>query len=206
MRHKIQTEPTLKMVLDAFKEDIFATLNCHAVGIIESFDKDLQTASVSFAYSSFSVNDIFIPDKDYPKLEDVPVVVLGGGRGSLRFPIEKGDSCLLLFNDRDIASWLTVGSTKPKLTSDRKHDLSDCFAIVGLRSSAEVIKDYDADRTELVHDKTIISMKDRIRIKNDFASLFTILNLLMDSITPTTGITPELKEAIKLQLALLMET
>jgi hypothetical protein len=209
MTKKTQSNPTMASVLKDFKSNIFADLNCHAIGKIESFNILKQTASASIVHKRVSELDVEefgeIEPMDYPKLVDCPVLIMGGGDGSIRFPVKNGDNCVILFNDRDIDGWYSGGGDN-LLASNRKHSFSDGIIIVGLHSLKNPITNYSEDRTELVHDKTMISMKDRIRIKNDFANLFTILNLLMDSITPTTGITPELKEAVKLQLALLMET
>ena len=178
MKKKINSDPSLKTLLDLNRDNVFETLNCHAIGKIESFDKNTQTAKVSFAYSCFSTEDE-ITDKDYPLLLDCPVIVLGGGKGNIRFPVSVGDNCLILFNDRDIDNWYLNGATRSVLSSTRKHNLSDGIALVGLYSLKDSLDDYDDERTELIHDKVVISMKDKLRIKNTSvatANLFTILD------------------------------
>ena len=207
----ITSQPTLINVVNALKEDIFSSLNCHAVGKIESFNELEQTAIVSIEYHRQVENK---PDtyglKDYPNLIDIPVMVFGGGLGSIRFPIKSGDNCLVLFNDRDIDGWFTSGSKAP-LSSERKHSFSDGIAIVGLRSMADNFDDYSADRTELVHDKTKISIENKVRIKNDLANLFDVIDGLftqLASLTPVTGMPVANISAIaalRVQFQLVME-
>lgn len=196
---KLTSEPTLMNIVEAIREDIFSSLNCHAVGVIESINLDLQTANVSIAYQKKIEN---FPEtyqrKDYPMLIDVPLVIMGGGVGSLRFPISVGDSCLVLFNDRDIDNWIASGSKTP-LASDRKHSFSDAFALIGPRSIADTLDDYLSNRTELVHDKTQISLSDKIRIKNQTQNLYDIIDGLftqLSALVPVTGIPAPNKAAI----------
>ncbi len=66
-----------------------------------------------------------------PKLENVPVIFPRSGGASLTFPVNAGDTCLLIFIERSTDLWLTVGG---QVTPDdqRKFDLSDGVAIMGL--------------------------------------------------------------------------
>lgn len=233
--NKFSTEPTLKLALELLKKDVFSSLNCHAIGKIEEFDSTKQTASVSINYSIKSINSSKInPRKDYPLLPDCPVVILSGGKASLRFPIKAGDPCLVLFNDRDMDNWF-AGSSQSLLSTDRQHSLADAIVLVGIRSLAQSIDDYDPDKTELVHDtdkKLSISddkalMKKgggeiyigtRACIKNDAANLFQILDgtlaIIQSLITtpcvignPVTISPAQAAQiaALKTQLGLLME-
>lgn len=56
----------------------------------------------------------------------------------LTFPINKGDDCVLLFSDREIESWFINGDTQP-VNYQRMHDLTDAFAIFGIRSLPKII-------------------------------------------------------------------
>lgn len=53
-------------------------------------------------------------------------------------PIQKGDDCLLLFSDREIESWFINGDAQP-VNYTRMHDLTDAFAIFGIRSIPNMI-------------------------------------------------------------------
>ena len=196
---KMTSEPTLMNVVEAIREDIFSNLNCHAIGVIESFDSTLQTANISIAYQKKIEN---IPETslrpDYPMMVDVPLIIMGGGNGSLRFPISVGDSCIVFYNDRDIDNWFASGSKTP-LGSNRKHSFSDALALIGPRSLADTLNDYSNDRTELVHSETKISLSDKIRIKNQTQNLYDIINGLftqLGALVPETGIPTANKTAI----------
>ncbi len=144
----IPNEPELKDLLDLHKKDIFLGLNCHAIATIQSFDPTQQTASATVNYKK----TYFKPNAqgvyratlvDYPQLIDCPVLCLGGGAGSLRFPIAAGDECLVLFNDRDLDVWFQ-GSSSSAVATPRLHSFSDAIIIVGIRSLANVLTDYDS--------------------------------------------------------------
>jgi protein gp138 len=74
-----------------------------------------------------------------PTLLDLPVLWQGGGGVTLVFPIEEGDECLAIFSSRCIDGWYSQGVSLdpihiPDPPSSRMHDLSDGFALVGVRS------------------------------------------------------------------------
>lgn len=70
-----------------------------------------------------------------PPSVDVPVVFPSGGGYEITFPVRAGDECLLIFAERCIDGWYSTG--EPSAPSDyRRHDLSDGFALVGVRSLA----------------------------------------------------------------------
>lgn len=165
-RNLTVTEPGLKDLLDLHKRDVLLSTNCHHIGVIDDFDPVTQTAKITIPYKktffkkSATSDDVEPYYVEYPPIIDCPVVVLGGGAGSLRFPIRKGDECLLLFNDRDIDNWFS-GSQSSGTASLRLHSFSDAIAIVGIRSRLNLLKDYDPDKTELKHgDKTVYRLTD----------------------------------------------
>lgn len=53
-------------------------------------------------------------------------------------PINVGDDCLLFFADREIESWFINGDAQP-LNYQRMHDLTDAFAVFGIRSLPKMI-------------------------------------------------------------------
>jgi len=85
-----------------------------------------------------------------PLLVDVPVVFPGGGGFTLTFPLAQGDECLVVFADRCIDGWWQSGGVQnpPEI---RLHDLSDGFAIPGLRSKPRAV-DYSSDHAALRND------------------------------------------------------
>ena len=79
--------------------------------------------------------------REYPPLLQVPFIVLGGGNSNLTFPISVGDNCLLLFCDFEIDRWWDSGEAQPS-NYDRKHDISDAFAIIGIHSMVDLLQGY----------------------------------------------------------------
>lgn len=123
--------PDLRALLDNLKAEIFYTLNCHQLGVIESFDPVKQTASIRLSM----LRVIGTEEVAYPLLTDCPVMFPAAGGAYMTFPVVKGDPCLVLFNDRDIDNWFTTGNVVAP-NSIRAHSLSDGIAILGIRSLA----------------------------------------------------------------------
>ena len=94
--------PDLEDLLKQHKNEIFATMNCIQIGKISSFDTSTQSAQVELQVKRRISGETTI---DYPLLIDVPVIVVQGSGAYIEMPINEGDYCLVLFNDRDIDNW-----------------------------------------------------------------------------------------------------
>ncbi len=144
----------LKDVLQLLKKEILLELHSHHIGVIEDFDSITQTATVRIAYKrTFFKNDSkggLTPELiAYPLLTDVPCIFLGGGKGNLTFPVEPDDECILFINDRDIDKWFTSGNSESAANTMRLHALTDAIALVGVRSTPNVLTDFETDRAAL---------------------------------------------------------
>lgn len=148
-----QSPPKLRDIFDAFKSEIAKEINCILPGIIQGFDMANQTATIQIAVKKILnvALDGTQTYAQYPVLQEVPVMILTGGSGHLTFPIAAGDSCIVLFNDRDIENWFLTGQASVP-NSGRLHDKSDAFAIVGIRHSQNAIQSYFSG-TQLQHDE-----------------------------------------------------
>lgn len=140
-------DPDLAALLQAQAENVFASLRCHALGTVVSFDEASQTATVRINAQAVVYNQrqsLNAPLQatpqivDYPPLTDVPVFVLSGGGFAVTLPVAAGDTCLVCFNDRDFDAWFQSGASTPP-NSGRMHSLSDGLALVGFRSRANPI-------------------------------------------------------------------
>lgn len=216
-QNQINTDLTLKDLLDLLLRDIKLSLNCHALATVKSFDEDAQTIEAKINYKKSFVQKnqdgttgtILV---DYPILIDVPVVVLQGGKGALTFPITKGDSCLIFFNDRDMDNWIFSGQSGQPPATNRLHSFADGIALVGLRDFNNPITNYSADRTELRHEAvpelpTVISLKDKIVIKNALTNFGTFMNTFFTACagSATDPVLAAAATAAQVQLALLFE-
>lgn len=152
---KLGNNQSLASVLDLYRLSLMYQMNCHQVGEIVSFNPSTQTAEVQIKMVRVEDDQI----KEYPLLIDCPCVVLSGGKGRLTFPIEQGDSCIVLFNDRDIDNWYSGGQKMPPRTP-RMHNFADAIALVGIRNKQNQITDYFANGVELKYGKSSIQLRD----------------------------------------------
>lgn len=176
----VRTRPTPPEIYDllyAFKTDLMFNFNCHAIGRIEAFDATKQTAKISIAYQK-QVGEVV---RNYSPLVDCPVVVMSGGNAGITFPISVGDTCLVLFNDRDIDSWYSSGQVVLP-NSSRMHSLADGIALVGIRHMGNVISNYEAEKAKFYKGTTAITLDEKVKIENATRTLLGVLNGLIDVI------------------------
>ena len=152
--NKIRQNGTLATLLEAKAMELARRLNCVQIGTIEAFNASEQTASISLNFKRV-INDTL---KDYAVLVQVPCIVLNGGGGGLSFPISKGDTCVVLFNDRNMDNWFATGAVMEP-DSARTHDMSDGIALVGIRSLANLLSGYLTDGVKLWYNNCQITLK-----------------------------------------------
>lgn len=207
------------------------SLNCHGIATIQSFDPATQTVVATMNYlKSFenpnSSNGYFT--MKYPIIVDCPVFILQGGGSGITFPIQAGDTCLILFNDREIDTWFSTGQVRaPGI--QRFHSFSDGIALIGLRPATNAFAEYDdenlsafgpdgltfmklgADGASLLNgeDKsTEVTVKETtIKIANADQSLYDVIKGLSDitqslttAIVVSSGISAIDKAAITAQI------
>lgn len=132
---------TLAQALEAHFGSFSESFNCVKIGKIENVDTANQTVDVQILHKRVNMKFKTRELKDYALLKQVPFVVIGGGQSNLTFPITKGDNCLLLFCDYEIDRWWDTGQSLPS-NFERKHDISDAFAIVGIHSMVDLLQGY----------------------------------------------------------------
>lgn len=173
-QNQIPNEPTLKDLLDLVKKEIMLSLTCHHIGTIQSFDTEKQTAVATINYkktyfqrnvATQNYDPVLI---DYPIIIDCPVICLGGGLGALTFPVVQGDECLILFNDRDIDNWFN-GNTGTAVATSRLHSISDAIILVGVRSMANVLEDYDDENVVLKNDLSSLTLGEKATMTDSIA-------------------------------------
>lgn len=127
-------------------------INCVKIGVIKTFDPTTQRAEIEIAYKQ--VKDVLEDGtkvyQNYPPLKECPVIVLFGGVDILSMPIKEGDNCLVFFNDSGIDQWAQNGNGMPPTTA-RMHDITDAFALVGVRPLTNAIGNYLANGIRLSH-------------------------------------------------------
>lgn len=123
-------------------------LRCACPGIIQSFDKDEQTVTVQLSIREEIIQNNESKWVELPLLLDVPIVIPHAGGYSITFPVNVGDECLVVFSDLCINSWWALGGIQNQ-EEKRRHDLSDGFAILGIYSQPNKIKNYSLDSMQI---------------------------------------------------------
>jgi hypothetical protein len=206
-------EPSLSDLMSLAKTDTMLNINCHHVGIIQSFDSEKQTVTAIIAYKK----TIFEPDPksgsyqpkliNYPILLDLPAVFLGNKNMGVTFPINQGDECLILFNDRDIDNWFKSGQSGP-VSTPRLHSFADGFALVGVKSMNNVISSFDNNRVLLFNGSVGVGVSSSlVKVFNATDTLGSLLQQILTQLqtlanTPAVPSVP-LNPTVAAQLAVL---
>ena len=184
MKQEQIKKPNLTDVLLRVKDDILNSINKIEIGTIQSFNEDNQTASIKVSLKKVISVDVNGNKtvRDYTTLVDCPCLILGGGESRIEFPITKGDFGILLFNDRDIDNWFTIGDGATPNTG-RIHNISDGFCIVGLRCLVNAITDYATDSTRWRYDAN-----NYIKIKSGEVDIVSALIAITGALTVSSTI------------------
>ncbi len=111
---------------DAMRQAVlFQLYDVHTAlpGTIISYDSTLQKATI---HPSLKKSYLDGTTQEMPILNNVPVIFPRAGGASLTFPVVQGDTCLLLFIERSIDLWKSVGGVVAP-DDPRKFDLSDAL-------------------------------------------------------------------------------
>ena len=172
-RRERQDDPVeaQRAAMDGKQAEIWTALP----GIIQSFDAQAMTVVVQPAImGQVTDQDGKSSSVTMPLLPDVPVVFPGGGGFTLTFPIKNGDECLVVFSSRCIDAWWQNGGVGAPM-EPRMHDLSDGFALVGVRSQARKFS-VDAANVQLRSDdgSTFIEMTPEKELHAEGPSAVTV--------------------------------
>jgi hypothetical protein len=134
-------DPQLEDLLNLINQCQRSGLWTMLPGEIVDYNAGSQSASVQpLIMTRQPQEDDTVNVMSAPIVHNVPVMMMGPGRGRITFPIAAGDTCALWFASRSIARWVTNGGQVDP-GDDRTHDLSDAICIVGLHNFAQVPTD-----------------------------------------------------------------
>lgn len=141
-------EEDLRMALDSSAASLWVALPA----IVESVDFSAMTITAQPALTGTqNAPDGSTSSVKMPLLVDVPICYQGGGGYIMTMPIAKGDECLIIFADRCIDAWWQSGGVQAPIES-RVHDLSDGFAIVGVRSQPKKVPNISSSKVQIRSD------------------------------------------------------
>jgi hypothetical protein len=149
---------TEMLVYKAIMKRVSTETRCGLPGIIKSFNPSTQYASVQLAIAE----NVRQPDGSklptgIDQLDDVLVLFPGGSNYCITFPNIVGCECFVCFADMCVNAWATHGfeqdaggrSIPQKQQLERRHDLSDGFAILAPRSQPNVIPNFSTTNLEI---------------------------------------------------------
>lgn len=190
---KPNTSKSMSEVLSHWFEVFSDSFNSIKVGKITAVDLSKQTVDVQILHKRVNENNLTRRElRDYPVLLGVPFVVLGGGTSHLTFPISIGDNCLLMFCDFEIDRWWDSGEAQPS-NFERRHDISDAFAIVGVHSLVDLIQGYSQYVELKYSDSSKIIVGESIDLTNEQTNISGKLDVVND-ITGQAKATAELHD------------
>lgn len=114
---------------EKLRSDVMFNLRCCIPCIVQSYDPEKGTVECQPAIREKIINqNEEIEYQNLPLLLDVPVVFPSTDSWSVSFPLKIGDECLVFFSDLSIDNFWEKGNVQNPI-EDRRHDLSDGFAI-----------------------------------------------------------------------------
>lgn len=135
-----RTADMLRRVLESAATDLHVALP----GIVRSYDAATQTADVEPAVrrviAAVDEDDEEDRVERLPILPSVPVAWPRAGGHFLHWPMEAGDSVLLVFSEQDMNAWRSSGEVADPGVGGR-HGLSGAVAIPGLYPRANALED-----------------------------------------------------------------
>lgn len=126
--------------------------------IVESFDATKQTLSARVAITEVMRKGGVLTPETLPLLVDVPIVLPRAGGFTLTFPIQKGDECLIVFTDTCFDAWFQMGGQQGQM-SQRRHSLSNGFALVGIWNQTRALPNYSTGSVQLRSDDNQTSIQ-----------------------------------------------
>lgn len=175
---------------DIFRDSVWSVLNgIHTAlpGIIKSFDPATNKATIQPALNKNYASGVIA----MPIIQNVPILF----PKNIFFPISEGDYVLLIFSERSLDLWLSVGG---QVTPDdpRKFDLSDAIAIPGLQPFTGNFSENNGNDYIISYAGSVIRIKDdgsivietgnTIAIGNQTTEVLDIISQLMSLLQGST--------------------
>ena len=177
------TTPTLQNLLKVAFQHQISNIHTALPGHIVKYDAKTQQAEVKpNIQKKFYNGDV----KDMPVITNVPVVFARSSESYFKFPLKANDSVLLIFCERALERWLSVGGIVEPGAS-RKFDISDCIAIPGLYSGADPID--DSSNNLIIQYKSarmVINDDDKLAFGNSSEEFISLVVQLIDDVKTLT--------------------
>lgn len=180
----------LRSLLQCLKENIFATFNCHGIGRITEFNSINQTCTIEVLQLKEVLNNVVTPSI----ICDVPLIIYGTYNSYITLPNPVGCNVMLFFMDRNLDAFMQTGERYLPETA-RKHNITDCVAMLMFRDYTHSIGDYDLNALTLTNKTTdnVANFKitNKFKMQNneqDLASLIQEFLVACEGITTANNV------------------
>lgn len=187
-----ERSPELQLALGTALDGFQANLWTAIPGIIVDVQPAAMTCSVQPSVQSKYTNPRTQVEQwvSLPMLINCPLVFPQGGGFALTFPVVAGDEVLVVFASRCIDLWWQDGGVQPQ-AEVRMHDISDGFALAGVRSVPRALADWSQTDVELRSDDgtaaVAISPDKRIAVTSPDRITLTAPNIVMNGTLALNG-------------------
>lgn len=139
------SRPTLEYVINRLFDSFMQSIHTALPARIEKYNFRECRAEVKPLIKKEYENNII---QELPIITNVPVIWPRTQDGSITFPLNRGDTILIIFSERALENWLSKGDLTVA-GNKRKFDLTDAIAIPGLFSFNNSVKTESGDKFEL---------------------------------------------------------
>ena len=188
MKSIISHDPNFVQAFNLFIDTKINRIHTALPGKIVDYNFTNRSASIQPLLNRQYADDTILT---LPVIYNVPIIFPSAGNASLIFPVETGDSVLLIFSERSTDEWKSTGDQS--LPSDpRSYDLTDAIAIPGLFSLNKTSQQIQANRVELTYNqfKISISPDGKIAIGVAGIELLSLIGSLLQALQTATTVTP----------------
>jgi hypothetical protein len=177
-------------IKNAIWHEIDNNLHTAIPAIVSTYDHTGPTIEAQIAIKKLFDDDDLL---SYRPIVEVPVVFPRTNRFRLTFPLEKGDTVLLLFSESALEKWLGLKGDAAKKEIDpgevRKFDITDAIAIPGLFPDKQGSKIDNKNNVEIAFDNVKI-MTDGSKVNVTAGGVVTALSGVVtgESLCAFTGL------------------
>lgn len=146
-------------LLDLFERAVKGDIDTAFVGQVQTYDASNQTCSVKPVIQARFLNGDSL---NLPVVPRVPVCFPRGGGFMMTWPLEAGDTVLVVCADRSIDEWKATNNSSILPVDLRRFDLSDAVAYAGVSSPADPLQSA-TDDSMVIGEDTFSGMKITIK-------------------------------------------
>lgn len=149
-------DPTFSQALQIVFENLTSNIHTSLPGIIDKYDRSKHKAEVKPMIKKRFKDGSSV---DLPIISNVPVLWNRTKKGSISFPLDRGDGVLILFSERSLDEYLSSGKNKTP-SDNRKFSLTDGIAIPGLFSFENDSLVMSSEDAEFIFNDTKVVLKE----------------------------------------------